>query len=88
MLDALMQDDRCFELCFVLCSFYFPVVHVIHCLPCRVLDESLQKALHRYLEVRGFKHSLHDWLYEYMMRKDEKEYVIWLKNMKEFIGGN
>uniref|UniRef100_A0A0E0LB45 Uncharacterized protein n=1 Tax=Oryza punctata TaxID=4537 RepID=A0A0E0LB45_ORYPU len=26
------------------------------------LDESLQKALHRYLEVRGIKHSLHDWL--------------------------
>jgi complement component 1 Q subcomponent-binding protein len=60
----------------------------MYCLPCRVLDESLQKALHRYLEVRGFKHSLHDWLYEYMMRKDEKEYVVWLKNMKEFIGGN
>lgn len=52
------------------------------------LDKSLQKALHRYLEVRGFKHSLHDWLYEYMMRKDEKEYVVWLKSMKEFIGGN
>ncbi|PUZ61181.1 hypothetical protein GQ55_4G253600 [Panicum hallii var. hallii] len=50
------------------------------------LDESLQKALHRYLEARGIKHSLHDWLYEYMMRKDEKEYVVWLKNMKEFIG--
>ncbi|CAN6178245.1 unnamed protein product [Urochloa humidicola] len=50
------------------------------------LDESLQKALHRYLETRGIKHSLHDWLYEYMMRKDEKEYVVWLKNMKEFIG--
>lgn len=48
----------------------------------------MQKALHRYLEVRGFKHSLHDWLYEYMMRKDEKEYVVWLKSMKEFIGGN
>jgi len=50
------------------------------------LDESLQKALHKYLEARGIKHSLHDWLYEYMMRKDEKEYVVWLKNMKEFIG--
>ncbi|WVZ81175.1 hypothetical protein U9M48_028586 [Paspalum notatum var. saurae] len=56
--------------------------------PFSVLDESLQKALHRYLEVRGIKHSLHDWLYEYMMRKDETEYVVWLKNMKEFIGGN
>ncbi|KAL5199442.1 hypothetical protein ABZP36_020645 [Zizania latifolia] len=48
-------------------------------------DESLQKALHRYLEVRGIKHSLHDWLYQYMMSKDEKEYVVWLKNMKEFV---
>ncbi|XP_062228777.1 uncharacterized protein At2g39795, mitochondrial-like [Phragmites australis] len=54
--------------------------------PFSVLDESLQKALHRYLEVRGIKHSLHDWLHEYMISKDEKEYVVWLKNMKEFIG--
>uniref|UniRef100_A0A0E0E1F2 Mitochondrial glycoprotein domain-containing protein n=1 Tax=Oryza meridionalis TaxID=40149 RepID=A0A0E0E1F2_9ORYZ len=50
------------------------------------LDESLQKALHRYLEVRGIKHSLHDWLCEYMMSKDEKEYLVWLKSMKEFVG--
>ncbi|VAI85522.1 unnamed protein product [Triticum turgidum subsp. durum] len=49
------------------------------------LDESLQKSFHRYLEVRGIKHSLHDWLHEYMMSKDEKEYVVWLKNMREFI---
>ncbi|XP_006656042.1 uncharacterized protein At2g39795, mitochondrial-like [Oryza brachyantha] len=53
--------------------------------PFQDLDESLQKALHRYLEVRGIKHSLYDWLHEYMMSKDEKEYVVWLKNMKEFI---
>lgn len=53
--------------------------------PFSILDDSLQKALHRYLEVRGIKHSLHDWLYEYTMGKDEKEYVVWLKNMKEFI---
>jgi complement component 1 Q subcomponent-binding protein len=52
----------------------------------RDLDESLQKALHRYLEVRGIKHSLHDWLCEYMMSKDEKEYLVWLKSMKEFVG--
>lgn len=50
------------------------------------LDESLQKSFHRYLEVRGIKHSLHDWLLEYMMGKDEKEYVVWLKNMRDFIG--
>ncbi|KAE8801123.1 hypothetical protein D1007_23337 [Hordeum vulgare] len=50
------------------------------------LDESLQKSFHGYLEVRGIKHSLHDWLHEYMMGKDEKEYVVWLKNMRDFIG--
>ncbi|KAM0858475.1 hypothetical protein ACQ4PT_047797 [Festuca glaucescens] len=54
--------------------------------PFSILDESLQKSLHRYLEVRGIKHSLHDWLTDYMMGKDEKEYVVWLKNMREFIG--
>uniref|UniRef100_A0A0D9WPW2 Mitochondrial glycoprotein domain-containing protein n=1 Tax=Leersia perrieri TaxID=77586 RepID=A0A0D9WPW2_9ORYZ len=54
--------------------------------PFHDLDESLKKALHRYLEVRGIKHSLHDWLLEYMMSKDEKEYVVWLKNMKQFLG--
>jgi complement component 1 Q subcomponent-binding protein len=52
----------------------------------RILDESLKKSLHRYLEVRGIKHSLHDWLTDYMMGKDEKEYVVWLRNMREFIG--
>uniref|UniRef100_A0ACD5ZRU2 Uncharacterized protein n=1 Tax=Avena sativa TaxID=4498 RepID=A0ACD5ZRU2_AVESA len=54
--------------------------------PFSILDESLQKSLHRYLEARGIKHSLHDWLNDYMMGKDEKEYVVWLKNMREFIG--
>ncbi|TKW21246.1 hypothetical protein SEVIR_4G172400v4 [Setaria viridis] len=62
------------------------VEHAYEGPPFSDLDESLQKALHRYLETRGIKHSLHDWLYEYMMKKDEKEYVVWLKNMKEFIG--
>lgn len=53
--------------------------------PFSILDDSLQKSLHRYLEVRGIKHSLHDWLHEFMMSKDEKEYVVWLKNMRDFI---
>jgi len=84
MFDTLMQDDLfsaiySFVHFFLLC-FKFALFAV------RDLDESLQKALHKYLEARGIKHSLHDWLYEYMMRKDEKEYVVWLKNMKEFIG--
>lgn len=52
---------------------------------CRDLDENLQKALHKYLEVRGIKSSLFDFLHEYMLAKDEREYLTWLKNMKEFV---
>lgn len=52
---------------------------------CRDLDEILQKALHKYLEERGIKGSLFGFLHSYMMNKDEKEYLVWLKNMKEFI---
>ncbi|XP_020090883.1 uncharacterized protein At2g39795, mitochondrial-like [Ananas comosus] len=49
------------------------------------LDESLQAALRRYLEARGIKRSMYDFLHEYMINKDEREYLTWLKNMKEFI---
>ncbi|KAJ6824513.1 uncharacterized protein M6B38_379570 [Iris pallida] len=49
------------------------------------LDESLQKALHKYLKERGIEGSLFDLLHEYMMNKDEREYLMWLKNMKGFI---
>ncbi|KAG1359020.1 hypothetical protein COCNU_08G004660 [Cocos nucifera] len=49
------------------------------------LDENLQKALHKYLEERGIKGYLFGFLHSYMMNKDEKEYLVWLKNMKEFI---
>ncbi|KAI0512038.1 hypothetical protein KFK09_012673 [Dendrobium nobile] len=49
------------------------------------LDESLQKALHHYLKVRGIRDSLHGFLSEYMMKKDEREYQTWLKNIEEFV---
>ncbi|KAF8409867.1 hypothetical protein HHK36_002385 [Tetracentron sinense] len=50
------------------------------------LDESLQKGMYKYLEVRGIKSNLTNFLQEYMINKDEREYLGWLKNMKEFIG--
>ncbi|KAF6996843.1 hypothetical protein CFC21_013135, partial [Triticum aestivum] len=50
-----------------------------------VLKESIRKSLHGCLEVRGIKDSLHDWLHEYMMCKDEREYVVWLKKMRDFL---
>ncbi|GMY14480.1 Mitochondrial glycoprotein [Fagus crenata] len=49
------------------------------------LDENLQKAFHKYLEIRGIKPITTNVLHEYMGTKDNKEYLLWLKNIKNFI---
>ncbi|XP_076920965.1 uncharacterized protein At2g39795, mitochondrial-like [Bidens hawaiensis] len=49
------------------------------------LDENLQKAFHKYLEIRGIKPSVTNFLHEYMVNKDHKEYTNWLKNLKKFV---
>ncbi|KAK9123868.1 hypothetical protein Sjap_013470 [Stephania japonica] len=49
------------------------------------LDEQLQKALQKYLEIRGIEPSTTNFLHEYMVKKDGKEYLTWLKDVKKFI---
>ncbi|KAL1535578.1 hypothetical protein AAHA92_28340 [Salvia divinorum] len=49
------------------------------------LDENLQKALHRYLEIRGIKASTTNFLHGYMINKDTIEYVEWLKKIQKFL---
>ncbi|KAL1806160.1 hypothetical protein ACET3Z_029228 [Daucus carota] len=49
------------------------------------LDENLQKAFHKYLEIRGIKPSTTNFLHEYMINKDSREYMMWLKNLKNFV---
>ncbi|KAM1069467.1 hypothetical protein ACFX13_001407 [Malus domestica] len=49
------------------------------------LDENLQKAFHKYLEVRGIKPSTTNFLHEYMLSKDSKEYANWLQQLKSFV---
>ncbi|KAL9249740.1 hypothetical protein AKJ16_DCAP01263 [Drosera capensis] len=49
------------------------------------LDENLQKAFRKYLEVRGIKNNITKFLYEYMANKESKEYFRWLNGMKKFI---
>lgn len=53
---------------------------------CRDLDENLQKAFHKYLEIRGISPSTTNFLHEYMINKDSREYLIWMKDLKKFIG--
>ncbi|KAJ4719953.1 Mitochondrial glycoprotein [Melia azedarach] len=49
------------------------------------LDENLKKAFHKYLEIRGIKPSATNFLFEYMLNKDSREYLRWLKNLKNFV---
>ncbi|KAG2730374.1 hypothetical protein I3760_01G289100 [Carya illinoinensis] len=49
------------------------------------LDENLQKAFHKYLEMRGIKPSTIDFLHEYMINKNSREEMIWMKKLKKFI---
>lgn len=52
---------------------------------CRELDENMRKSFHKFLETRGIKASATDFLYEYMMKKDSREYLLWLKKLKTFV---
>jgi complement component 1 Q subcomponent-binding protein len=49
------------------------------------LDEDLQKAFNRYLKMRGIKPSTINFLHEYMINKNSKEELIWMKKLKKFI---
>ncbi|KAK6135885.1 hypothetical protein DH2020_030372 [Rehmannia glutinosa] len=49
------------------------------------LDENLQKAFHKYLEIRGIKPSTTNFLHGYMIDKDSREYITWLKNLQKFV---
>ncbi|KAG6418580.1 hypothetical protein SASPL_120784 [Salvia splendens] len=49
------------------------------------LDENLQKSFHKFLEIRGIKPSTTNFLHEYMINKDSREYVAWLENLQKFV---
>lgn len=51
----------------------------------RDLDENLQKSFHKFLEIRGIKPSTTNFLHEYMINKDSREYVAWLENLQKFV---
>ncbi|KAL1207979.1 hypothetical protein V5N11_034272 [Cardamine amara subsp. amara] len=49
------------------------------------LDENMRKSFHKFLETRGIKAGATDFLYEYMMKKDSREYLLWLNKLKTFV---
>ena len=52
---------------------------------CSDLDENLQKAFNKYLELRGITAITTNFLHEYMINKDSREYLHWLQSLKEFV---
>ncbi|KAL6848207.1 hypothetical protein ACP4OV_022335 [Aristida adscensionis] len=49
------------------------------------LDENLQRAFHKYLELRGITPMTTNFLHEYMINKDSREYLLWLRKLKDFV---
>uniref|UniRef100_A0ACD5XBT4 Uncharacterized protein n=1 Tax=Avena sativa TaxID=4498 RepID=A0ACD5XBT4_AVESA len=49
------------------------------------LDENLQRAFHKYLELRGITPSTTNFLHEYMINKDSREYLFWLNKLEDFL---
>jgi len=49
------------------------------------LDEDLQVLMERYLEERGINQSLAIFVPDYIDMKEQKEYLRWLENVKQFV---
>ncbi|XP_042436874.1 uncharacterized protein At2g39795, mitochondrial-like [Zingiber officinale] len=49
------------------------------------LDENMHKSFHKYLEIRGISPLTINFLHEYMINKDSREYLLWFKNLKQFV---
>ena len=51
----------------------------------REMSEDLRNALHKYLEIRGIKPSMYNFLHEYAGKKTDEEFLYWLKNFKKSV---
>ncbi|XP_076913642.1 uncharacterized protein At2g39795, mitochondrial-like [Bidens hawaiensis] len=49
------------------------------------LDGKIQEAFYKYLEVRGITASATNFLHQYMVNKEHKEYAHWLKNLQKYV---
>jgi complement component 1 Q subcomponent-binding protein len=53
--------------------------------PFNNLDEDLQILLEKYLEERGINTRLALFIPDYIDHKEQKEYIKWLNNIKNFV---
>ncbi|XP_078158038.1 uncharacterized protein At2g39795, mitochondrial-like [Carex rostrata] len=49
------------------------------------LDERLKKAFYKYLELRGIMPLNTNFIHKYMINKDRREYLPWLRNLKAIV---
>lgn len=49
------------------------------------LDEGLVESFHKYIETRGFNQELAEFVSDYAVHKEQKEYTSWLEKVEKFI---
>jgi complement component 1 Q subcomponent-binding protein len=49
------------------------------------LDESVVESFHQYIEERGFDKELAEFIGNYVVHKEQQEYVHWLENVSDFV---
>jgi complement component 1 Q subcomponent-binding protein, mitochondrial len=49
------------------------------------LDEGLVESFHNYIEARGFNQELAQFVADYAVHKEQKEYTAWLEKVGKFV---
>ena len=61
-------------------------MHLLSIFPfLRDLEKNVQKSFRKYLEIRGIKPSITNFLSDYLHNKDDRECLKWLENLKKFV---
>jgi complement component 1 Q subcomponent-binding protein len=49
------------------------------------LDEGLVESFHKFIETRGFNQELAEFMADYVVHKEQKEYTAWLEKVGKFV---
>jgi predicted transcriptional regulator len=52
---------------------------------CRELPVNVQKGLFKFMEQRGITLSATNYMHDYMVTKQNQEYVRWMRKLKDFV---
>ncbi|KAG2333076.1 hypothetical protein Bca4012_017261 [Brassica carinata] len=61
------------------------VIDVVYFLSIHIIIMSMRFAFHRFLEIRGIKPTITEFVADYMANKDDRERLQWLNDIKSFV---